>query len=83
MVPHVGAWDYIESTRDMVRDLERRVRQAKTNVEVMCNVMEKWCEVPLYQRKDRKGCLLNIEVRFANLYAKRSCLRLVDTCFCA
>lgn len=46
----------------MVRDLERRVRLAKTNVEVMCNIMAKWSETPLYQRKDKRDCLLNLDV---------------------
>ena len=59
-----GAWEYIESTRDIVRDLEKRVRLAKTNVEAMCNIMAKWCESPLYQRKGgKKDSLLNLEVR--------------------
>ena len=35
---------------------------SKTNVETMCTVMGKWCESPLYQRKDKKDCLLNLEV---------------------
>ncbi len=61
---HSGAWEYIESTRDVVRDLEKRVRLAKSNVEVMCSTMAKWCEAPLYQRKDdKRDSLLNLEVR--------------------
>jgi len=58
-----GAWEYIQSTRDRVCDLERRVRLAKANVDTMCNMMAVWCEAPLYQRKeDKKGGLLNLEV---------------------
>ena len=57
------AWTYIESTRDQVCDLERRVRLAKTNVETMCIDMRAWCESPLYKRKEgKKDALLNLEV---------------------
>ena len=60
---HTGAWDYIESTRDMVRDLEQRVRTAKANVETMVSLMAKWSEAPLYQRKDdKKDFFLNLDV---------------------
>ncbi len=49
----------------MVRDLERRVRLAKCNVESMHTTMRKWSSLPLYQRKeDKKGSLLNLEVWF-------------------
>ena len=61
--PWPGAWEYIESTRDMVRDLERCVRLAKVNVETAIDIMAKWCQKPLYQRKeDKKDSLLNLEV---------------------
>ena len=57
-----GVWEYIESIRDVVRDLEKRVTQAKTNVETMTQIMSKWSEQPLYQRKeDKKDCLLNLD----------------------
>lgn len=47
----------------MVRDLERRVRLAKCNVESIRTIMAKWSASPLYQRKeDKKGSLLNLEV---------------------
>ena len=60
---HTGAWEYIESTRDMVRDLERHVRLAKANVENMCTIMAGWSKTPLYKRKgDKKESLLNLEV---------------------
>ena len=56
-------WEYIESTRNMVRDLEKRVRLAKNNVETINSIMGKWCQQPLYQRKeDKKDSLLNLEV---------------------
>jgi len=65
-----GIWEYIEKTRDMVHDLEKRVRQAKNNVETMNNLMTKWSETPLYERKDgKKELLLNLEER--EQYQKR------------
>lgn len=58
-----GAWEYIEKTRDMVHDLEKRVQAAKNNVESMSQLMTKWCEAPLYERKEgKKEGLLNLEV---------------------
>ena len=58
-----GVWEYIEATRDLVRDLERRVRLAKANVDNMCTIMAGWCKTPLYKRKgDKKESLLNLEV---------------------
>ena len=59
-----GVWEYIESTRDLVRDLERRVRLAKANVDNICTLMAGWSKSPLYKRKeDKKESLLNLEVR--------------------
>lgn len=58
-----GVWEYIEKIRDQVHDLERRVQAAKDNVEAIGQLMTKWCDAPLYQRKgERKEGLLNIEV---------------------
>ncbi len=63
------AWEYIQSTRDMVCDLERRVRLSKCNVDAMNLVMAGWCKDPLYKRKgDKKDSLLNIEVRNNGTY---------------
>ena len=46
-----------------MRDLERRVRLAKANVESMCTLMAGWSKTPLYKRKgDKKESLLNLEV---------------------
>ena len=60
---HLGVWEYIESTRDKVRDLERRVRLAKLNVEQMQTIMKGWSQTPLFSRKeDKKDTLLNLEV---------------------
>ena len=60
---YVGVWEYIESTRDKVRDLEQRVRLAKANVEQMHTIMNGWTQCPLFRRKeDKKDTLLNLEV---------------------
>ena len=61
----LGAWEYIEATRDMVCDLERRVRLAKGNVESMVTLMGGWCQTPLYRRREEKKeqSLLNLDVR--------------------
>ena len=59
-----GAWEYIEATRDVVRDLEHRVQKAKENVTQMQTIMAEWCAAPLYVRKEGKtASLLNLEVR--------------------
>ena len=58
-----GVWEYIEVTRNEVRDLEHRVRKAKENVTTMQQVMAEWCATPLYQRREDKNCtLLSLEV---------------------
>eukprot|EP00731_Ephydatia_muelleri_P037632 Em0524g1a len=56
----LGVWEYIESIRDQVRDLEERVRKSKVNVESISALMATWAQQPLYQRK--KDSLLNLEV---------------------
>ena len=56
-----GVWEYIESIRDQVRDLEERVRKSKVNVESISTIMATWAQQPLYQRK--KDSLLNLEER--------------------
>ncbi len=56
-------WEYIQETRDVVRDLEQRVRLSKANVELMRTIMAGWSQTPLYQRKeDKKDTLLYLEV---------------------
>jgi dynein heavy chain len=65
MHDYTGAWEYIEATRNIVCDMERRVRLAKGNVESMVSVMGGWCQTPLYRRREDKKeqSLLNLEVR--------------------
>ena len=50
-----------------MHDLEKRVQAAKNNVESMSQLMTKWCEAPLYERKEgKKEGLLNLEVNNNN-----------------
>ena len=61
-------WEYIQSTRDSVCDLEKRVRQAKANVDHIVTIMKGWSQSPLYKRKDNKNDpLLNAEVSMPKL----------------
>ena len=46
----------------MVHDLEKRVQSAKSNVESMSQLMSKWSDAPLYERKEgKKDTLLNLD----------------------
>eukprot|EP00058_Branchiostoma_floridae_P010281 XP_002595769.1 hypothetical protein BRAFLDRAFT_200305 [Branchiostoma floridae] len=59
-----GVWEYIQETRDMVHDLHVRVFKAKDNVEQMQKIMEKWCVLPLFERKEnKKDALLFLDDR--------------------
>ena len=59
-----NAWEYIEETREKVRDLEQRVQKAKDNVEKIQKIMATWSKVPLFERKEGKNeSLLNLEDR--------------------
>jgi len=61
-------WEYIETTRDQVRDLEQRVRLAKENVEAIKRSMEEWSHTSLYQRReDKNSTLLNLEVGLGDM----------------
>ena len=59
----------------MVHDLEKRVQAAKNNVESMGQLMTKWCEAPLYERKEgKKEGLLNLEVHIRRNNTRQFCL---------
>lgn len=59
-----GIWDYIQSTRDQVIDLESRVQKAKNNVEEIVKLMSTWSKAPLFTRKEEKNdTLLNLTDR--------------------
>jgi len=56
-----GVWQYIETGRDMVRDLEQRVQKAKDNVVKIKDIMATWVH-PLFERKENKtDSLLNLD----------------------
>lgn len=59
-----GVWEYIEKTRDQITDLEKRVQQAKDNVEEVKTLMATWSKQPLFERKeDKYDTLLNLDDR--------------------
>ncbi|XP_071797739.1 dynein beta chain, ciliary isoform X1 [Asterias amurensis] len=53
-----GVWEYIQETRDQVRDLEKRVQKTKDNVDQIKKIMEDWSKTPLYERKELKDIAL-------------------------
>ena len=53
-MPLPEAWAYIESTRDLVRDLERRTQKCKDNVSEIQKIMATWKDTPLFLRKEGK-----------------------------
>ena len=60
----VGIWEYIQSTRDQVIDLETRVQKAKNNVDEIVKLMSTWSKAPLFTRKEEKNdTLLNLTDR--------------------
>ena len=60
----LGVWDYIEQTRDLVRDIESRTQNTKDNVEQIQKIMATWSKLPLFERKEGKNeSLLNLDDR--------------------
>jgi len=59
------AWGYIEDTREMVHDLEKRVQKAKDNVESVTKLMQTWNKLPLFERKKEGKAerMLNLDDR--------------------
>ena len=53
-----GVWEYIQETRDQVRDLEKRVQKTKDNVDLIKKIMEEWSKTPLFERKELKDVAL-------------------------
>nr|VZI28891.1 unnamed protein product [Spirometra erinaceieuropaei] len=47
-------WQYIESTRDVIKDLKARVVQCQENVEKISALMSTWNKTPLFERKEGK-----------------------------
>ncbi|XP_032899964.1 dynein heavy chain 9, axonemal isoform X2 [Amblyraja radiata] len=56
-----GIWEYIQTLRDMVQDLESRMQKAKDNVGAMQDVMKAWIS-PVFERKEgKKDTLLSLD----------------------
>ncbi|XP_072167681.1 dynein beta chain, ciliary [Diadema setosum] len=59
-----SVWEYIQETRDQVRDLEKRVQQAKDNVDQIKRIMQDWSKQSLFERKElKKESLLALDDR--------------------
>uniref|UniRef100_A0A8C9SNB8 Dynein axonemal heavy chain 17 n=1 Tax=Scleropages formosus TaxID=113540 RepID=A0A8C9SNB8_SCLFO len=69
-----GIWDYIQKVRDMVRDLERCLQKVKDNVEVIQNIMKTWMS-PIFERKEGKDTLINLDDRTERLEKRYSYIR--------
>ncbi|XP_032831905.2 dynein axonemal heavy chain 9 isoform X1 [Petromyzon marinus] len=70
-----GVWEYIQTTRDLVKDLESRTQRAKENVEVACGLMKAWVS-PIFERKDgKREALLNLDDRKERLEKRYQVLR--------
>ncbi|TGZ69565.1 hypothetical protein CRM22_003672 [Opisthorchis felineus] len=59
-----NAWEYIQSTRDIIHDLQRRVVEAEENVQKIRSIMSTWSKTPLFERKDgKRDTLLGLDDR--------------------
>nr|CAB3238531.1 dynein beta chain, ciliary-like [Phallusia mammillata] len=57
-------WDYIRNCHEVVSNLESRVQKSKDNINKIHEIMDKWSEVPLFERKDdKRDILLHLEDR--------------------
>lgn len=77
----LGAWEYIEQTRDMVHDLEQRVQKAKDNVETIGKYMQTWNKLPLFERKKegKTDHMLNLDDRNDRINKRYNEIRDVGT----
>ncbi|KAL4648151.1 dynein heavy chain 9, axonemal-like [Arapaima gigas] len=69
-----GVWDYIQKVRDRVRDLERCLQKVKDNVEEIQNIMKTWM-IPIFERKEGKDTLINLDDRTERLEKRYSHIR--------
>ena len=68
---YVGLWEYIEQTRDMIHDLEKRLQKSKDNIADILKIMSVWAKSPLFERKEGKlDSLLDIQGRENALKSK-------------
>uniref|UniRef100_A0A1I8JH23 DHC_N2 domain-containing protein n=1 Tax=Macrostomum lignano TaxID=282301 RepID=A0A1I8JH23_9PLAT len=64
---------YIQEVKDAVHDLQKRVVQAKDNVEKIVKLMSTWHKVPLFERKEGKHeTLLNLDDRKDRLEKRKN-----------
>ncbi|KAM9412460.1 dynein axonemal heavy chain 17-like [Salvelinus alpinus] len=70
-----GVWEYIQQMRDNLHNFESRINQAKTNVEAMHIIMEEWSVSPMFERKDNKDSLLDLDGRQAALNKKYAAIK--------
>ncbi|NXL38693.1 DYH17 protein, partial [Glaucidium brasilianum] len=72
---HEGVLEYIQEMREILHDLQTRVRKAKLNRENIIQLLEE-CSGPLFRRKDNKEtALLDLEGRANALTKRRAALR--------
>ncbi|XP_030063865.1 dynein axonemal heavy chain 9 [Microcaecilia unicolor] len=70
-----GIWDYIQTVRDSVHDLERTIQRAKDNVEEIQSIMKNWV-LPIFERKDgKRETLLNLDDRNERLEKRYNLIR--------
>ncbi|XP_008847899.1 dynein heavy chain 17, axonemal [Nannospalax galili] len=62
-----GVFQYIQEMREILYDLQKRIQKAKQNIEGITQVMQEWSANPLFERKDKKEALLDLDGRVANL----------------
>ncbi|XP_077869744.1 dynein beta chain, ciliary-like [Saccoglossus kowalevskii] len=56
--------EYIHETKDLVKDLQKRVESAKFNVDRIKKIMAEWSKTPLFERKELKdSALLGLDDR--------------------
>ncbi|XP_038597832.1 LOW QUALITY PROTEIN: dynein heavy chain 17, axonemal [Tachyglossus aculeatus] len=62
-----GVLEYIQEMRDLLYDLETRIQKAKQNVDTIVQVMQDWSASPMFERKDKKEALLDVDGRVPTL----------------
>ena len=78
--------DYINTTYDMIKNLEQQLQEAKDNVTKINNIMEVWSESPLFLRKveTKTHGLLSLNDRQdrvkTRLVDSSTCLSLLYSC---
>lgn len=72
------AWEYIEKTRDKLRDFEQRTQKCKDNVTEIQRIMATWKTLPLHERKTEKHeYLLDLDNRRTKI--EKRCVQLRKT----